>query len=464
MPRQVVIVHGWSDNSASFEPLAGFLKSQGYDPVPVWLGDYISLDDDVNIPDVAKRMQAVFEDLWTGGKLERNFDLIVHSTGGLVAREWLTAYYLHDPATIPVRRLVMLAPANYGSRLASMGQSMLGRVVKGWNNWFHTGTQMLDALELASPYQWALAQRDIFAEHDTDGRSIYGADCVLPFVITGSHPYDSMLRQIVNEDGSDGTVRVPAANLNARGATLDFCGAGEQPVFTPWKRRCDAEFPLAVLPCRTHASIIDPAGGDIAAETPAQKAQLGALILEALACRDWNEYGAIQKKWFQISEDTAGLASDGRYHQYCQLNVFVVDDHGAPVKDYFLEFTAPDYQTSDTATVYFHKSVIEDVHTNAINPASRCLYLDRTDLQNGYYPQIPAGLEKIVTISLSANAPGKNVQYFSDRILGAKGEFKLHSLDAVAERWLKRNTTHFIRIVIPRLPLEQVFRLRRFGA
>lgn len=35
-------------------------------------------------------------------------------------------------------------------------------------------------------------------------------------------PYQHGLRQMVNEPGSDGTVRVAAANLNAYGATLDF--------------------------------------------------------------------------------------------------------------------------------------------------------------------------------------------------------------------------------------------------
>jgi hypothetical protein len=402
------------------------------------------------IPDVAKRMQVVIEGLWSSRKLAKNFDMIVHSTGGLVAREWLTAYYLDNAKDVPVRRLVMLAPANYGSRLASMGKSLLGRVVKGWGNWFHTGTQMLNALELASPYQWALAQRDIFSESDSDRRTIYGPDFVLPFVITGSHPYPSMLRQIVNENGGDGTVRVPAANLNAIGATLDFCNANEEPVVTPWTRRCDADFPMAVLPNRTHGSIIDPDGGDVDGETPAQRQQVGDLILEALDCKDWTEFGRLQQKWFRISEDTASAGKDDIHHQYCQMNVFVVDDHGEPVKDYFLEFIAPDYETSDTATVYFNRNVIEDVHTNAINAASRCVYLDRTDLMSGYYPRIPAPLEKTVTMSLSATPPGDNVHYFSDGAAGAKGEFKLHSKDALGERWLKRNTTHFVKIVIPR--------------
>ena len=57
MPKQVAILHGWSDDSDSFKPLAKFLKKNGYRTVPLFLGDYISLRDDVKIDDVAKRMR-----------------------------------------------------------------------------------------------------------------------------------------------------------------------------------------------------------------------------------------------------------------------------------------------------------------------------------------------------------------------------------------------------------------------
>ena len=58
---------------------------QHYDAV-IWLGDYKSLDDDVRIEDVGKRMEAVLRQLIDEGPLVPPFDLIVHSTGGLVAR------------------------------------------------------------------------------------------------------------------------------------------------------------------------------------------------------------------------------------------------------------------------------------------------------------------------------------------------------------------------------------------
>jgi pimeloyl-ACP methyl ester carboxylesterase len=456
MPNQVVIIHGWSDTSRSFHSLADFLSATGRVVSPLWLGDYISLDDDVRIPDVAKQLNVVLQERIGNGTLQTPFDVVVHSTGGLVVREWLTTQYADHPERIPVRRLLMLAPANYGSKLASMGQSLLGRVIKGWDNWFHTGKEMLNALELSSPYLWDLVERDQFVGSTPVSKSIYGDGRVWPFVIVGTHPYDDLLRRIVNEDGGDGTVRVAAANLNTVGMTLDFSTTSEEPISTQWPRLYGGTFPLAVLPMRTHGSIIDPKGGDIGNETPAQKQQLADLILQALNCGTQNEYEDIAKAWFQVSEQAVDV-NDSRFHQFEQLNVHVVDDEGNPVDDYFLEFSGPSGDPNDESTVYFHRSVLRDVHTNSLNAARRCLYADRTDLVNGFYAKIAAGMPRILTMSLSANPPGKNVRYFSSTAKGAQGEFKLHDDAVLAERWLKRNTTHFLKIIIPRQPLSQVF-------
>jgi len=55
--------------------------------------DYISKDDDVRVEDVAKRMGEVIDGMIASGDLDKSFDMIVHSTGGLVARAWLTSWY-----------------------------------------------------------------------------------------------------------------------------------------------------------------------------------------------------------------------------------------------------------------------------------------------------------------------------------------------------------------------------------
>ena len=478
---QVLIIHGWSDSSKSFGPLIQFLRRNGYQTVTLWLGDYISLDDDVRIEDVAKRLEAVVRERIRIGELRAPFDVIVHSTGGLVAREWLSAHYAGAMNECPVKRLIMLAPANFGSRLAAMGKSMLGRLVKGWHNWFHTGTEMLNALELASPYQWGLAERDLFVpEGARNAPAIYGDQGVYTFVIVGTHPYTSALRQIINEDGSDGTVRVPAANLNVRGITIDFAADEDAPALREWRLRHNVDIPFAVLPDRTHGSIITPQRNEVRSNPPYDE-RLGNLILEALACGDGEQYRAVARRWYDLSEQTARLHDDAQlraavlkgdadgdwFHQYLQVNVRIVDDHGLDVGDYFLEFSGPDDEKGDRSSVYFHREVLEDVHNNGLNPAYRCLYVDRTDLVENYYERIRGDVAHALFMSVSATPPGDNVGYFSDYKTGARGSVPLHfeekrkSGRRKSLRWLRRNCTHFVKIIIPRSPKDRVFRMTK---
>lgn len=479
MERHVLIVHGWSDTSKSFKPLARFLKAAGYEPKVLWLGDYISKDDDVRVEDVGKRMGEVIEEMIASKDLAPSFDMIVHSTGGLVARSWLTTRYRGQAEKCPMKRLVMLAPANYGSKLAATGKSFLGRIVKGYDNWFQTGQSMLNDLELSSPFQWELVQRDILAGPASDSSKYYGEDRVWPFVVVGTHPYNSLLRQVVNEDGSDGTVRVSAANLNARGVTIDFRRDPSDPeFFTPWETKLDVDVPLAVLPTRTHGSIIDPEREDKdnqegITETQVEKDLLGQLILQALRCKDFGEYTAIADAWTnQLTEETAGRrqnppagSKSPYFNQYFQVNSYVTDDHGKPVPDYLLEFFSNTERRNDEANVYLLSEVLETVKKNNVNEALRNLYFDRTDLLEGYYPRLPKSSERLLYMSIAAASPGRNVKYFEKEKDGAVQWVPLHLQDEqqAAARWLKRNTTHFLQIIIPRQPSNDVFKLTSVG-
>ena len=467
---QVLIVHGWSDTSETFDPLARFLRDNGYDAAPLFLGDYISLDDDVRIEDVAKRMDAVVHERIDSGALAAPFDMIVHSTGGLVARQWLTDYYPSGGS--PIRRLIMLAPANHGSPLAAKGKSLIGRIAKGWNNWFETGAEMLDALELASPYQWSLVQKDLLARAEGAG-SPYGtaADKVLPFVITGTHPYASGARRLVDENGGDGTVRVPAANMNTRGLTIDFSQQSDEPVIETWYPRHEFErMPFAVLPDRNHATVTDPMNPGASLDSADQR-HLGELILKSLGT-DTEGYEALAEDWFQLSERTAGLANDTTarenyfgddrsedyFHQYVQLVMRVTDDHGNEVGDYFVEFSDGAGGEARDAAEAFHTEVLESVKPNSKNPSYRCFFIDRTDLLNLYYPMIGDAVMRQVLMSISAAPPGGNVSYFGGDTHSAQGTVTAHT-EAEATRWLRRNQTHYVEIIIPRTPSDGVFRM-----
>jgi pimeloyl-ACP methyl ester carboxylesterase len=453
--RQVLILHGWSDSSKSFRALAQVLRQHGYQAVPLWLGDYISKDDDVSIPDVAKRMEEVVAAQVAAGQLQVPFDMIVHSTGGLVARVWLTMFDAARPSRW-LERLVMLAPANHGSRLASLGKSMLGRLTKGLDNGLQTGTQMLNALELGSPFQWQLAMTDVLHEGSVapGGPTPYSSLGCLPFVITGIKGYSSLLRKPLNEDGADGTVRAASANLTSHGLTLDFTGAEVQA--SHWVRRGPLEaYAFRLLDDVDHSSIVQ--GG----------ASVRALILQALGCpMDAAAYAAVQQAWSIANEALASEADPAR-HQFYQLNTFVVDDLGQPVADHFIEFYGSSTAKRDAALALFQSDVIEHVHVNRTNGACRTFYIDRTDMFTRFYAAQAAGHPKDVRLSVWANPPGPNITYFDTTNPAAgTGQYPVHVEDDPQgqHRWLRRHCTHFLKIIIPRRPKDRVFRMARFEA
>src|SRR5689334_15606273 len=197
-------------------PLATMLEQElGRKPVEVQLAKWISMDDQVTYADVIEAMTRA----WAGAGLPtspRSADVVVHSTGGLVVRHWLTENY--DPLSAPIKNLLMIAPANFGSPLAHKGQSFIGRIVKGWNSekMFQTGTLILKGLELASPYSWNLAEQDRFRP-----TSFYGPDRILCTVLVGNAGYTG-IAAAMSENGTDGTVRVSTANLNCAYLEADF--------------------------------------------------------------------------------------------------------------------------------------------------------------------------------------------------------------------------------------------------
>lgn len=475
---QVAIIHGWSDKSASFRPLRDFLAANGVKVAEVWLADYISLDDDVRVEDVAKRMQTVVQDLIARGVLKAPFDVIIHSTGGLVVREWLATFY-PDGKDAPVKRVVMLAPANFGSKLAAVGKSMLGRLIKGWNNRLETGEEMLKALELASPYSFNLAQRDLLRRPGETRKGPYGRGRVWPFVIIGTRAYDDGLQQVVNENASDGTVRVPAANLNAVGMTIDFSDSGGPVKVTPWETMHDAKaIPFAVLPERDHSEITKPASSGNASDAYGRR--LGQLILRALRCNSDADYDTIADEWDAVSEATAGLADDAdgakraqvfagkdkpsvdHFRQHMQIVVMVKDDYGNLVDDFFVEFYDPSIQTAKAAgnkSAQLHQKVLQAVHNNSVTAAYRCLYADRTSLLTNIYAERTTS----VAVRIWATAPGRNVRYFDAAVNNAAGHLLVHAADPTVKEALSarlyKNRTHLLEVIIPRRPIDKVFGL-----
>jgi hypothetical protein len=101
--------------------------------------------------------------------------------------------------------LVMLAPPNHGSALAQLGKGRLSRL-KSWVQGVEPGQRILDWLELGSEECWALNLA--WLDFHWTGRML---------VLCGCTPDRSLydhLNSYTGERGSDGVVRLAAANLN----------------------------------------------------------------------------------------------------------------------------------------------------------------------------------------------------------------------------------------------------------
>src|SRR5690606_39978494 len=77
--RPIVLVHGYSDEGASFNTWQDALRRRGYDATTIHLGNYVSLSNEITIKDIAEGFErAVQNSALQDG---RRFDAIDHSTG-----------------------------------------------------------------------------------------------------------------------------------------------------------------------------------------------------------------------------------------------------------------------------------------------------------------------------------------------------------------------------------------------
>jgi len=369
----VIILHGWSDTSASFVPLGNFLRANGFNVVDIWLGDYLSMNDEITLFDLGTAF---------GRALDKNaipqkrysFDLIVHSTGGLVAREYLRQVCAGDATKTPVKHLCMLSPANFGSPLAALGKTMLGRLLKGWdwNHFGQTGTQILNALDLAAPYSWELALADLFNPQF----KIFTPANALTTVFVGTVAYDNPIRSAVHENGSDGTVRVATANLNAHAFSVDFADP-QKPVVRARPKNFDP-IAFAVFP-RNHTTVHDPAQPDPNGDWT--KTLIKALTIEP------GDYGNHLADCQRITSSTFqnGLTSDHPewFNQYEHVVFHVHDQYGSPITDYMVEFYQEEGDPKDKVFNEIHGDILEKVTTNKQDGSFRSFFLN-TDRLTAY--------------------------------------------------------------------------------
>ncbi|MDO8501565.1 MAG: hypothetical protein Q7S20_06955 [Gemmatimonadaceae bacterium] len=356
MPKTpVVLVHGYSDAAAAFDPWKTVLESRGFDVTSIHACNYRSLTNEVTIRDIAEGFDRALR-MRAGLDADEPFDVIVHSTGMLVIRAWLSAYAGRRER---LKHLIGLAPATFGSPLAHKGRSWLGALFKGNRqlgpDFLEAGDRILDGLELAGRFTWDLAHEDMLGE-DT----FYGPTKRTPyvFIFCGNGSY-SGIRKLVQEPATDGTVRWSGCALNTRKIVLDLTqdparpGAEKRVSVAPWK---NVDAPLVPVEGRNHSTILSDPGEDLADFVEAALA-----VNSAATYSDWYE---------QAAKRTASAVK--KMDAWQQFVIRAIDERGDAITDYNVQLF--------TRTAKGRASEVRpfdvDVHTYRGDSSLRCFHVN----------------------------------------------------------------------------------------
>jgi hypothetical protein len=356
MPRRpVVLIQGYSDRGESFLPWRDALVAAGYDAHDIPVCSYQSLTNEISVKDVAEGFDRALRDRAGLGDGEP-FDAIVHSTGMLVIRDWLTTYAERRSR---LRHLVALAPATFGSPIAHKGRSWLGALFKGRRelgpDFLEAGDRILDALELGSRFTWDLAHLDLLGDEAT-----YGPTRSTPFafVLIGTQGY-SGLKKLIGEPGTDGVVRWAGCSLNTRKIIIDLTRDPARPrgedrtSIAEWS---NVDVPMIPLAGLDHGSILS-----------APTAQAVSLVLAALDVNSAAEFDAWQKR---AARETSTVRD--AMEEWQQFVVRCVDERGDPVPDWFLQLL--------TANGDRLEPFDADVHAYGGDSSLRCFHVNLSRL------------------------------------------------------------------------------------
>lgn len=441
---KLVFVHGWSvTDTNKYGELPEALNRHAPDKLEIsiehiYLGKYISFHDEVSVADIARAFEQARKDQLGS---DTSFSCITHSTGGPVIRAWVKQYYgdKRKLDQLPLRHLIMLAPANHGSSLAQLGKARVGRL-KAWWAGVEPGQGVLDWLELGSDGQRELNLA--WMKYNAAESGFY------PVVITGEaidrKQYD-YLNSYTAEEGSDGVVRVAAANLNFRHIVLkqnirqssftiqDNGDAFEAYPLQLGKNNFNVSRPCAleVVPKASHSGVKMGIMRSVKAADN-NKLTVVKAIIDSLQVSSADEYATL----CQEMEARTRLAQAAK--KYAMVVVRVTDDQGNEVKDYDLYLLAGDqYKPGLLPRGFF-----VDRQKNRVNNNQLTFYLNATKML-----KIKDGKLGFRVIA----RPSEGFSYYTP------GEF--HSNDIPLDDLIRVNETLLLDVELKRLVDVNTFRL-----
>ena len=376
----VVFVHGWSvTNTDTYGGLPTALANHPPEGIEIrvdhlYLGKYVSFSDEVNIDDIARGMQnAVSAEILPKLARGERFACITHSTGGPVVRTWIDVFYRENLKQCPLSHLVMLAPANHGSALAQLGKSRLSRM-KFFAEGVQPGTGVLDWLELGSDQSWALNLS--WLEYRCTDAGLY------PFVLTGQtidRSFYDNLNSYTGEAGSDGVVRVAAANMNYGLVRLQQQD-GDFRLVTEGQTE---NLAFGILPGRSHSGeemgIMRSVKSTDDASHPT--VQWVSRCLGVNSAGSYKELVSELEKLTGITQEAERTRKSREIfiferefttNRYCMFVFRIVDDRNNHLADYDVIFTAgPQYNENHLPSGFF-----VDRQRNQLNPGKLTYFID----------------------------------------------------------------------------------------
>lgn len=349
MSEKVFLIHGWSvDSTATYQAMHLKLAAHGFELADIYLGRYVSLDNEIEVSDIAQAMHnALLKHLgpppWT-----TPFHLITHSTGALVVKQWVVHNYRGAHAkNKALGNIVFLAGPHFGSRLAHHGRSMLSHALYFGD----TGKRVLTSLELGSDFTWSSNESWLDNANWKDKG-------IRPFNLIGDRIENNFFKSRIFpagfEKGSDMVVRVPAGNLNFRRFHLE----GRSGKLTPVGEI--AKIPFAALGDYVHSGAKAGIMNSITTKAdPAGDVNL-KLILQCLKVKTAAAYGKAFKDLATATAQTRAAKKPA----FAQLDFRFSDDMGHAITDYsFVLGAIVDGKAKASKTVaHTHKNKIDESH------------------------------------------------------------------------------------------------------
>jgi pimeloyl-ACP methyl ester carboxylesterase len=358
----LILLHGYHSSGSAFNVWSSLLTKAGFNVQDIFVGSYVTENNEITVDDIAEGFDRA---LRSRGMADKPFDVVVHSTGMLVLRSWLTAPLTKDRQKL-VKHLIALAPATFGSPVATKGRSLLGRIFLGSHvlgpDFLNSGTLVLENLELASKFTWDLAHRDLFGP---DGKNFYDNSPNTPyvFIFDGTNDYGSIAEIFDREDqlGTDGIVRWSGVSLDSRKIVLDFTSSPQDPARFRWTEFTKATMPMIPIAGVHHNEILS---------VPPQGLQ--DLVIRALHVQSSADvdafYKAIENK--EIAVVNAGKEKQDK-DRWQQFVVHAVDDRGNGIDDFSIEVLIQHANGESVAIPGFEKHV----HPYQPDNSYRCFHV-----------------------------------------------------------------------------------------